>query len=411
MRLDEFPDFFRSRRKTGNQVEFPKITKQRLVIAGTSLALVGLLAFVFFRAGPLAATPVTVHVVKQGGFTPALFGVGTVEARRSWMIGPTVAGRVAKVHVDVGDVVKAGQLMAEMDSVDLDQKLSAQDALISRTASTQMAALAQQTDALARYEFSKLNFIRNQDLAKQNFISPSALELRAQEKISAEAAYEAASANLSGVKQDVIRLKAEREGLQQQRNNVRLIAPADGVVITRDAESGTTVVAGQPVIRLIDPKSIWVKLRLDQGRSAGLQSGLEAQIVVRSQAQSSYKGQVVRVEMLSDSVTEERVALVSFSQIPKDVSVGEVAEVTLVLTPVENALLIPNASIQRQGDTMGVWRLINGNLVFTKIRVGASSLNGDIVVLEGLQLNDQVVVHSQKALTENSRVRVVEALR
>ena len=392
-------------------MEFPKITKQRLVIAGTSLALVGLLAFVFFRAGPLAATPVTVHVVKQGGFTPALFGVGTVEARRSWMIGPTVAGRVAKVHVDVGDVVKAGQLMAEMDSVDLDQKLSAQDALISRTASTQMAALAQQTDALARYEFSKLNFIRNQDLAKQNFISPSALELRAQEKISAEAAYEAASANLSGVKQDVIRLKAEREGLQQQRNNVRLMAPADGVVITRDAESGTTVVAGQPVIRLIDPQSIWVKLRVDQGRSAGLQSGLEAQIVVRSQAQSSYKGQVVRVEMLSDSVTEERVALVSFSQIPKDVSVGEVAEVTLVLTPVENALLIPNASIQRQGDTMGVWRLINGNLVFTKIRVGASSLNGDMVVLEGLQLNDQVVVHSQKALTENSRVRVVEALR
>ena len=392
-------------------MEFPKITKQRLVIAGTSLALVGLLAFVFFRAGPLAATPVTVHVVKQGGFTPALFGVGTVEARRSWMIGPTVAGRVSKVHVDVGDVVKAGQLMAEMDSVDLDQKLSAQDALISRTASTQMAALAQQTDALARYEFSKLNFIRNQDLAKQNFISPSALELRAQEKISAEAAYEAASANLSGVKQDVIRLKAEREGLQQQRNNVRLMAPADGVVITRDAESGTTVVAGQPVIRLIDPQSIWVKLRLDQGRSAGLQSGLEAQIVVRSQAQSSYKGQVVRVEMLSDSVTEERVALVSFSQIPKDVSVGEVAEVTLVLTPVENALLIPNASIQRQGDTMGVWRLINGNLVFTKIRVGASSLDGDMVVLEGLQLNDQVVVHSQKALTENSRVRVVEALR
>lgn len=392
-------------------MKFPKITKQRLVIAGASLVLVGLLAFVFFRAGPLAATPVTVHAVKLGGFTPALFGVGTVEARRSWMIGPTVAGRVAQVYVDVGDVVKAGQLLAEMDSVDLDQKLAAQDALISRTASTQMAALALQTDAIARYELSKLNFSRNQDLAKQNFISPSALELRAQEKISAEAAYEAASANLSGVKQDVIRLKAERAGLQQQRNNVRLIAPADAVVTTRDAESGTTVVAGQPVIRLIDPQSIWVKLRLDQGRSAGLQSGLEAQIVVRSQAQSILKGQVVRVEVLSDSVTEERVALVSFAQIPKDVSVGEVAEVTLALPPVENALLIPNASIQRQGDTMGVWRLISGKLVFTKIRVGASSLDGDMVVLEGLHLNDQVVVHSQKALTENSRVRVVEALR
>jgi HlyD family secretion protein len=392
-------------------VEFPKLTKQRLVIAGASIALVGLLAFVFLRAGPLAATSVTVYAVKQGGFSPALFGVGTVEARRSWMIGPTVAGRVAQVHVDVGDTVKAGQLLAEMDSIDLDQKLSAQDASISRTVSTQMAAQAQQTDALARYELAKLNFSRNQDLAKLNFISPSALELRTQEKISAEAAYEVASANLSGVKQDVIRLKAERAGLQQQRNNVRLIAPADGVVTTRDAESGTTVVAGQPVIRLIDPQSLWVKLRLDQGRSAGLQAGLDAHIVVRSQAQNSFKGHVVRVELLSDSVTEERVALVSFAQLPKDVSVGEVAEVTLALSPVENALLIPNASIQRQGGNMGVWRLINNKPVFTKVRVGASSLDGDMVVLEGLQLNDQVVVHSQKALNENSRVSVVEALR
>jgi HlyD family secretion protein len=392
-------------------VEFPKLTKQRLVIAGASIALVGLLAFVFLRAGPLAATSVTVYAVKQGGFSPALFGVGTVEARRSWMIGPTVAGRVAQVHVDVGDTVKAGQLLAEMDSIDLDQKLSAQDASISRTVSTQMAAQAQQTDALARYELAKLNFSRNQDLAKLNFISPSALELRTQEKISAEAAYEVASANLSGVKQDVIRLKAERAGLQQQRNNARLIAPADGVVTTRDAESGTTVVAGQPVIRLIDPQSLWVKLRLDQGRSAGLQAGLDAHIVVRSQAQNSFKGHVVRVELLSDSVTEERVALVSFAQLPKDVSVGEVAEVTLALSPVENALLIPNASIQRQGGNMGVWRLINNKPVFTKVRVGASSLDGDMVVLEGLQLNDQVVVHSQKALNENSRVSVVEALR
>ena len=266
-------------------MEFPKLKKQSLLIACVGICLVGMFAFVFLRSGPLAATSVTVYSVKQGSFTPALFGVGTVEARRSWLIGPTIAGRVAQVHVDVGNVVTTGQLLAEMDSVDLDQKLNAQDALIARMASTQIAAQAQQTDALARYELTRLNFTRNQDLAKQNFISLSALESRTQEKISAEAGYDAASANLRGVKQDVIRLKAERAGLQQLRNNVRLIAPEDSVVTTRDAESGTTVVAGQPVIRLIDPQSLWVKLRVDQGRSAGLQAGLDAHIVVRSQSQ------------------------------------------------------------------------------------------------------------------------------
>jgi HlyD family secretion protein len=182
-------------------------------------------------------------------------------------------------------------------------------------------------------------------------------------------------------------------------------------VTSRDAETGTTVIPGQPVIRLIDPDSLWIKLRLDQGRSAGLKSGLDAKIVLRSQAQNILKGQVVRVDMLSDSVTEERVALVSFTQVPKDISVGEVVEVTLELLPIENVVLIPNASIQRQGSNMGVWRVINGKPVFTKIRIGAISLDGDIAVLEGLHINDQVIVHSQKELTKSSRLRIVEALR
>ena len=391
-------------------MEFSKISKRRLFVAISISSLAALMVLVLLRSGPLAATSVTVSSVKKGSFKPSLFGIGTVEARRSWMIGPTVAGRVARVLVDVGDAVKSGQLLAEMDAIDLDQKLSAQDALISRSASSLLAALAQVTDANARYELARLNFIRNQDLASQNFISPSALEARSQEKISAQAVLDAAMANLSGFKQDVIRLNAEKSGLQQQRNNVRLTAPADGVVTTRDAESGTTVVAGQPVIRLIDTKSLWIKLRLDQGRSAGLTSGIGARIVVRSQSQNSFKGHVVRVELLSDSVMEERIAQVSFAQIPKDISVGEVAEVTLELLPVENALFIPSASLQRQGNSMGVWRLIDSKPVFTLVRVGASSLEGDVAVLEGLKIDDQVIVYSQKALTENSRLRVVEAL-
>ena len=57
------------------------------------------------------------------------------------------------------------------------------------------------------------------------------------------------------------RLVAERAGLRQQRDNVRLLAPADGVVISRDSEVGSTVVAGQAVLRLIEPGSLWVRVR------------------------------------------------------------------------------------------------------------------------------------------------------
>ncbi|HEY8907444.1 MAG TPA: HlyD family efflux transporter periplasmic adaptor subunit, partial [Rhodoferax sp.] len=258
---------------------------RRLTLGAVALVLIGAVAYVSLRTGPLAPIKVTVSQPVEGSFSPAIFGIGTVEARRSWMVGPTAPGRVLSVKVDVGDAVHTGQLLAEMDPVDLDQRLTAQDAALARAASAQLSAQAQMNDMTARRALAAANTRRNQDLAKQNFISTGALDAKLQEQASADAALQSAQANLSGTGQDVNRLKAERAGLVQQRDNVRLLAPFDAVVTSRDAEVGSTVVAGQPVLRLIDPASLWVKLRVDQGRSAGLATGLPASIVLRSQPQ------------------------------------------------------------------------------------------------------------------------------
>ena len=288
------------------------------------------------------------------------------------------------------------------------------DAGIARAGSTQLAALAQVADASARKELAAINAKRNRELAAQNFISAGALESRLQERASADAVLQAAQANLSGTGQDLARQKAERAALAQQRGNVRLLAPADGVVTSRDAEAGNTVVAGQPVVRIIDPSSLWVKLRVDQGRSAGLAPGLKASIVLRSQPTAPVTGQVARVEILADNVTEERIAQVSFD-VPTAsgaiiASVGELAEVTLQLPETKTSLLLPNASIQRVQGQTGVWRLDGGKPVFAAVKLGTYNLGGHVQILEGLQANDTVVVYSQKALTEGARVQVVEAL-
>lgn len=387
---------------------------RRLTLGGLALLLLGALAFVALRTGPLAATRVTVTQVREGSLSPAIFGIGTVEARRSWMIGPTVAGRVLAVKVDVGDRVKAGQLLAEMDPVDLDQRLAALDAALARAGSAQTAAQAQVSDAAARRELAAINARRNQELAAKNFISAGALEARLQEKASADAALQAAQANLSGSGQDLVRQQAERAALRQQRGNVRLLAPADGVVTSRDAEAGSTVVAGQPVLRLMDPASLWVRLRVDQGRSAGLATGLPASIVLRSQAHAPLAGQVARVELLADSVAEERIAQVAFDAppagLPLAAAVGEMAEVTLRLPPTPAALLLPNASIRRHQNQTGVWRMEGGKPVFVPVRPGAYSLDGQVQVQGGLKAGDEVVVHSQKAVLPGARVQVVEAL-
>lgn len=384
--------------------------KRRLLLGGSAALLVLLFLFVMLRTGPLAPVQVTLVEVRTGRFTPELFGIGTLEARRHWLLGPTAPGRVLTVKVDVGDQVKAGQLLTEMDPVDLEQRLQALDASIARARSAQAAAAAQQSDAQVRRELAAANLRRNQELAQQNFISAGALEARTQELASAAAALESARATGQAAAQDWLRAKAERAALQQQRSNARLIAPADAVVSARDAEPGSTVVAGQAVLRLIDPASLWARVRLDQGRSAGLVPGLSARLLLRSRPHEPVPARVARVEWLSDSVTEERIAQLSLDQVPPGLSVGEMLEASIELPPIDDSLLLPAASLQRQGGSTGVWRLEGDRLAFAPVQVGAASLDGQVQILAGLQSGDRVVVYSQQPLSADSRIKIVDHL-
>ena len=381
-----------------------------ILLAVAGIVLIGGVVYLLRTSGPLAPVKVTVVPAQMGVVSPTLFGIGVVEARRSYAVGPTASGRVLRMWVDVGDPVKAGQLLAEMDPVDMDARVQALDAALARGGSAIAVALAQSADALARSDLAANNAGRYQDLAKKAFVSASVAQAKDQENTSAQAAASAARSNVSAAQQDLKRVQAERAGLVQQRHNLRLLATQDGVVVSRDAEPGSTVVAGQSVFKLVDPASLWIKTRFDQGRSAGLATGLGADIVLRSHPGTSQPGQVARVELQSDSVTEERVAQITFNAKPAGLTLGELAEVTLQLPPSAPALLVPNAAIQRQSGNVGGWGLEDEQLKWLPVRIGQHSLEGQVQVLEGLKEGQRVVVYSAKALTQTSRVKVVTSL-
>ena len=300
-------------------MKFNAPTSRLAMLGLMGLLMAAAIAFVVLRSGPLALVRVTVAQATQGSITPALFGIDTVEVRRSYLVGPTAAGRVLRVLVDAGDTVEAGQLLAEMDPVDLDHRLAALDASVARAASAIAAADAQKVDMAARRELAAITTRRYADLGRQNFVSASAVEAKLQEQTSADAGARAAQANLAGAQQDLARLKGERAALVQQRQNARLVAASDSIVLSRDAEPGSTVVAGQAVLRLIEPGSLWVKARFDQGRSAGLVNGLAADIVLRASADRTTPGKVLRMELQGDSVTEDRVAQIAVGALPPPV--------------------------------------------------------------------------------------------
>ena len=387
-----------------------RLKLKKTLLSLTVIALLVGFGLIVARSGPLAPIKVTVDEVVEADLTPTLFGIGTVEARRSYQIGPTVASRVQSVFVDVGEAVKAGQVLAEMDPIDLDQRAAAGAAALARAGSTIAAAEAQRRDAQVRLNLAAANAKRYVDLGKKAFVTRSVVDGKLQEEQSAIAQLNAAEAALAGARQDQLRLAADHDGLLAQRAKSRLLAPVDGVVTARDAEPGSTLVAGQSAVRMVDPASLWIKLRLDQSRSAGLQAGLPARIRLRSQPVDTFPGTVARVDLIADSVTEERLAQVSFERIPPALSVGEIAEITLQLPTIRKARVIPNAALRYQGDRTGVWKLTDDGLEFTVVKLAAGTVDGRIQVVDGLSEGDRIVVYSEKDLKVDSAIKIVSAL-
>ena len=233
---------------------------------------------------------------------------------------------------------------------------------------------------------------------------------RVQEEASAKAAVDAATAGLAAARQDLARIREDRAGLARQRASLRLLAPVDGMVTSRDAEPGSTVVAGQSVLRLVEPASLWARVRFDQGRSQGLAVGQPARIVRRADPGNELTGKVVRIEPMSDAVTEERIAQVAFAQPPAGLSIGEIVEASVELPGSGETLVLPNASLRRMGPLKGVWLVEGKALRFTPVKSGLNSREGMVQINSGVKAGDTVVVYSERELTPGGRFEIVDTL-
>ncbi|MBS0592067.1 MAG: efflux RND transporter periplasmic adaptor subunit [Proteobacteria bacterium] len=378
-------------------MKFFRLQRRTLALIGVIAPLLILFVYVALRSGPLAPVAVTATSVEPRSITPALFGIGAVDARYTYKIGPTYPGRIVRLDVHVGDAVAAGQLLGAMDPVDLGQRIGAQQAALKGGE----AVLRQ---AEARQAFAQAQAKRYDALLATHVTSEESAASKRQELAVADAA-------LGAAREDIRRLRAELDALRAQHANLNLMAPVAGLVVARDADPGTTVVAGQAVIELIDPASLWIDARFDQVSAEGLAAGLPAQIVLRSRRGERLAGRVLRLEPRADLVTEETLAKIIFDALPSPLPpLGELAEVTVQLPALPAAPTIPNAAVHTVGGRRGVWKLERGKPVFVPVELGRFDLDGRVQVEKGLAAGDRIVVYSEKPLGARSRIHVVDRI-
>lgn len=386
----------------------PRINKKQGLMLLGALLVAGI-GLPVLRDSPLApvAQVGTVEAIRNTLQT-SLFGIGVVESRRSILIGPTAAGRVARVLVEQGEQVEAGQLLAEMDPIDLQERLAASRHALARARSAVSASRAQAEEAESRFATADASARRYASLRERGFVSPEAERAKGHEARAADAALQASRANIESSRADSERLAAEAVALEKQLANTRLVAPVAGLIVSRELEPGSTAVAGQAILRMAEADSFWLRVRIDQGRSAGLAVGQPASIALRSRPGERFAGKVARIEQLSDAVTEERIAMVAFDALPAGLTLNEMAEVTVQLPARPDVLTVPPAALVRQDGRTGVFLAVDGRAQFRPIKVGVRTETG-IEVLEGLSDGEAVIAQRIKPIADGDHVRIASS--
>lgn len=360
-----------------------------LVVAGAA----------YWRFGRTLDVPVV--AAAQGSIAVRVVGPGTVQARIPVTLSARVNATVTGVHVDVGDPVREGQLLVALDDRDLSARrgvVAGQQEALRRNTEAARAALSK---AQADLELARSRHRRDVELLAQGFVSQSAVDASNAALDGAVAGVEAARATLAAREADARTLSEEARYSEAVLSYTRVVAPMDGVVVQRLGEVGNTVVPGTPLLKIVDPKTLWVATRVDESVVGRVRPGQPASIRLRSG--EVVPGQVARIALQSDAATRELDVHVAFDTVPERFAIDQEAEVTIAVGE-ERGVLVPLTALTRdRTGRQGVLVIDGGRTRFQPVETAGSDARS-VLVRKGLE-GEESVVAVAAGVVANRRVR------
>ena len=379
------------------------LARGSIAVALAALLLLAAGGAAYWRFG--RAMDVPVAVAAQGAIAARVVGPGSVQARIPVTLSARVNATVTQVHVDVGDVVRQGQLLVTLDDRDLSARRGVvtgqQEALLRNTEGAR-AALAK---AQADLELARSKLRRDAELMAQGFVSQAVVDASNAALGGAVAGVDAAQAALAAREADARSLSQEARYSDAVLSYARIVAPMDGVVIQRLAETGNTVVPGTPLLKIVDPKSLWVATRVDESVVGRVQPGQAASIRLRSG--EVLPGRVARIARQSDAATRELDVHVAFDAVPQRFAIDQEAEVSIAVGE-DRGLLLPLAALTRdKAGRQGVWVIEGGvdggHTRFQPVETARADAR-QVLIHKGLA-GGETVVAVATGVAANQRVR------
>lgn len=347
-----------------------------LVMAGQAVALD--LPWQAKTAEPAAPPRPVVSILVQDDLAALPSVPGVIAARIEVALGFQTLGRIAERQVDVGAVVREGQVLATLDPKDLQGDVRAAQAAVE-------AARVQERTAQSSAE-------RARSLAQRNVASAAQVEQVDRALASATAARQQAESEL-------IRAR-DAEGFAEMR------APFAGVISAVHANAGAVVSAGEPVIQLSAQDGIEAVIDLPDAALSRLKTGDLYDIWSESDPARLYPGKISQIDPVADAMTRTRRVHLALGN-----DTGLRLGALVRARPAGNAaarLALPESAILDRDGMPGVWIVSRtgelASVAWRAVQIQGPALSGHITIASGLSVGEEVVIRGIHSLTEGQAV-------
>ena len=325
----------------------PKIKPTKLALA--ALAIVALIAAAWFFLKPKQEQPQYITAaVSRGDIENSVLATGVLEATKMVSVGAQVSGQVRKMYVELGDQVKQGQLIAQIDSVRQENELKTAEASIKN----QQAQLAVRQANLAKVE---AEYRRQQAMYDQDATSRAELE-------AALASYKTAQADIAAINAQIEQSRLTLATTREDLGYTRIVAPMDGTVVAIVTEEGQTVNANQSaptIVKLAKLDTMTVKSEISEADVMKVEEGQRVYFTTLGNSEKKHYATLRQVEPAPNSINTETNNSSSTSSsavyynalfdVPNEdgkLRIDMTAQVSIVLDEAKNVLMIPAAAIQ-----------------------------------------------------------------
>ena len=325
-----------------------------------------------------------------GNLQVGVKGIGNVNALNIYSITAQTGGKILEILTDEGKWVKKGELLIRMDGVDLPEQLEMAKAALVKAEYDVKALQGEWRNQKAQKELLKVTYKRYDKLKAHGFATKSEYDKAQTDLQGIEATLAATSARIEAAKSAVVMASKNINVLREKIARLKIYAPVDGYVIYRGAEVAQNVLSSTPILKIVDPQTLWVETNIDERISAQVKLLQKATIMLRSQPNKQYKGIVKRIDAMNDAITLERKINVAFETIPEPFYINEQAMVIINVKQYKNVLKIPLKVVVQNNGKLGMWIVKKGHAHFVVIDKLARN-EREVAILNG-DKNSPVIV-------------------